>query len=62
MPSSSRTFCSPAGANEQAFHPDGRIPLTAKHDTGSLAVLDLERAEALCTVPANVGVETLSFY
>jgi hypothetical protein len=45
-----------------AFHQDGRILLTANHDAGSLAVVDLERAEVLRTVPAGVGVETLSFY
>jgi hypothetical protein len=38
------------------------ILLIANHDAGSLAVVDLERAEVLCTVPAGVGVETLSFY
>jgi hypothetical protein len=45
-----------------AFHPDGRILLIANHDAGSLAVVALERAEVLRTVPAGVGVETLSFY
>jgi hypothetical protein len=28
----------------------------------ALAVVDLEQAEVLRTVPAGVGVETLSFY
>jgi hypothetical protein len=50
------------GPMNMAFHQDGRILLTANHDAGSLAVVDLERAEVLCTVPAGVGVETLSFY
>jgi hypothetical protein len=31
-------------------------------DAGSLAVVDLEKAGVLRTVPAGVGVETLSFY
>jgi hypothetical protein len=30
-----------------AFHPDGRTVLTANHNAGSLAVVDLERAEVL---------------
>ena len=50
------------GPMNMAFHPDGRILLTANHDAGSLAVVDLEQAEVLRTVPAGVGVETLSFY
>jgi DNA-binding beta-propeller fold protein YncE len=50
------------GPMNMAFHPDGRILLTANHDAGSLAVVDLEKAEVLRTVPAGVGVETLSFY
>jgi YVTN family beta-propeller protein len=50
------------GPMNMAFHPDGRILLTANHDAGSLAVVDLERAEVLRTVPAGVGIETLSFY
>jgi DNA-binding beta-propeller fold protein YncE len=50
------------GPMNMAFHPDGRILLTANHNAGSLAVVDLERAEVLRTVPAGVGVETLSFY
>jgi DNA-binding beta-propeller fold protein YncE len=50
------------GPMNMAFHPDGRTLLTANHDAGSLAVVDLERAEVRCTVPAGVGVETLSFY
>ena len=50
------------GPMNMAFHPDGRTLLTANHDAGSLAVVDLERAEVLRTVPAGVGVEVLSFY
>jgi DNA-binding beta-propeller fold protein YncE len=50
------------GPMNMAFHPDGRILLIANHDAGSLAVVDLEQAEVLRTVPAGVGVETLSFY
>jgi hypothetical protein len=50
------------GPMNTAFHPDGRILLIANHDAGSLAVVDLEKAEVLRTVPAGVGVETLSFY
>ena len=44
------------------YSPDGRTPLTANHNAGKLAVVDLERAEVLRTVPAGVGVETLSLY
>ena len=50
------------GPMNVAFHPDGRTLLSANHDAGSLAVVDLEKAEVLRTVPAGVGVETLSFY
>ena len=50
------------GPMNMAFHPDGCTLLTANHDAGSLAVIDLERAEVIRTVPAGVGVETLSFY
>jgi DNA-binding beta-propeller fold protein YncE len=50
------------GPMDMAFHPDGRTVLTANHDAGSLAVVDLERAEVLRTMPAGVGVEVLSFY
>jgi WD40 repeat protein len=50
------------GPMNMAFHPDGRTLLTANHNAGSLAVVDLEQAEVLRTVPAGVGVETLSFY
>jgi DNA-binding beta-propeller fold protein YncE len=49
------------GPMNMAFHPDGHTLLTANHDAGSLAVVDLEQAEVLRTVPAGVGVETLSF-
>jgi YVTN family beta-propeller protein len=45
-----------------AFHPDGRTLLAANHDASSLAVVDLEQAEVLRTVPAGIGIETLSFY
>jgi DNA-binding beta-propeller fold protein YncE len=45
-----------------AFHPDGRIPVIANHNAGSLAVVDLKQAAVLRTVPAGIGVETLSFY
>ena len=44
-----------------AFHPDGRTVLTANHDAGRPAVVDLEQAEVLRTVPAGVGIEVLSF-
>jgi DNA-binding beta-propeller fold protein YncE len=50
------------GPMDMAYHPDGRTLLTANHDAGSLAVVDLEQAEVLRTVPAGVGIETLSFY
>jgi DNA-binding beta-propeller fold protein YncE len=50
------------GPMNMAFHPDGRILLTANHDAGSVAVVDLEQAEVLRTVPAGVGIETLSFF
>jgi DNA-binding beta-propeller fold protein YncE len=47
------------GPMNMAFHADGRILLTANHNAGSLAVVDLEQAEVLRTVPAGVGVEIL---
>jgi DNA-binding beta-propeller fold protein YncE len=50
------------GPMNMAFHPDGRTVLTANHNAGSLAVVDLELGEVLRTVPAGVGVEVLSFY
>jgi DNA-binding beta-propeller fold protein YncE len=50
------------GPMNMAFHPDGQIALTANHNAGSLAVVDLELGEVLRTVPAGVGVETLSFF
>jgi DNA-binding beta-propeller fold protein YncE len=50
------------GPMNMAFHADRRILLTANHDAGSRAVVDLEQAEVLRTVPAGVGIETLSFY
>ena len=49
------------GPMNMAFHPDGCTLLTANHDAGSLAVIDLERAEVIRTVPAGVGVETYPF-
>ena len=45
-----------------AFHPDGRTLLIANHDAGSIAVVDLEKAEVLRTVEAGRGCEVLSFY
>jgi DNA-binding beta-propeller fold protein YncE len=50
------------GPMNMAFHPDERTLLIANHDAGSLSVVDLEQGEVLRTVPAGVGVETLSFY
>ena len=44
------------GPMNMAFHPDGHVLLIANHDAGSLAVVDLEQAEVLRTVPAGVGV------
>jgi DNA-binding beta-propeller fold protein YncE len=50
------------GPMNMAFHPDGQIVVTANHNAGSLAVVDLEQGEVLRTVPAGVGIEILSFY
>jgi DNA-binding beta-propeller fold protein YncE len=50
------------GPMDMAYHPNGRTLLIANHDAGSLAVVDLEQGEVLRTVPAGVGIETLSFY
>ena len=50
------------GPMNMAFHPNGQIVLTANHNAGSLAVVDLEQGEVLRTVPAGVGVETFSFF
>ncbi len=50
------------GPMNMAFHPDGTIVLIANQDEGTLAVVDLEQAEVLRTVPAGAGVETLSFF
>jgi len=36
--------------------------LIGNHNEGTLAVCDLEQAEVLRTVRADVGVETLSFF
>jgi YVTN family beta-propeller protein len=50
------------GPMNMAFHPNRRVLLIANHDAGSLAVVDLEQAAVLRTVPAGVGIETLSFF
>lgn len=50
------------GPMNMAFSADGRTVVIANHNEGSLAICDLEDAEARCTVPAGVGVETLSFF
>jgi hypothetical protein len=50
------------GPMKLAFHPDGRTSLIANHDAGSLAVVNLDQAEVLRTLPAGTGIETLSFY
>ena len=50
------------GPMNMAFHPDGRTVLIANHDEGTITVVDLERAEALRSVSAGRGVETLSFF
>lgn len=50
------------GPMNMAFHEDGRIVVIGNHNEGTLAVCDMERAEVLRTVPAGVGVETLSFF
>jgi DNA-binding beta-propeller fold protein YncE len=50
------------GPMNMAFHPDGRTLLIANHDAGTIAVVDLEKAEVLRTVEAGRGCEVLSFY
>ena len=50
------------GPMNMAFHPDGRTLLIANHDEGTIAVVDLEEAEVLRTLPSGTGIETLSFY
>jgi len=50
------------GPMNMGFHPDGRTVLIANHDEGTLAVVDMDRAEVLRTVPCGKGVETLSFF
>ena len=50
------------GPMNMAFHPDGRTLLVANHDEGTIAVVDIEDAEVLRTLPAGTGIETLSFY
>jgi len=47
---------------DMAFHSDGRTVLIANQDDGTISVVDLQEAEALKTVHAGVGIETLSFY
>jgi YVTN family beta-propeller protein len=45
-----------------AFHPDGRTVVIANHNAGSVSVVDLEQGNVLRTVPAGVGIETLSYF
>jgi WD40 repeat protein len=51
-----------AGPMNMAFHPDGRTVVIAIHDAGSVSVVDLEKGDVLRTVPAGVGIETLSYF
>jgi YVTN family beta-propeller protein len=51
-----------AGPMNMAFHPDGRTVVIANQDAGSVSVVDLEQGDVLRTVPAGVGIETLSFF
>lgn len=51
-----------AGPMNMAFHPDGRTVVIANHDAGSVSVVDLEQGDVLRTVPAGVGIETLSYF
>lgn len=51
-----------AGPMNMAFHPDGRRVVIANHDAGSVSVVDLEKGDVLRTVPAGVGIETLSYF
>jgi hypothetical protein len=48
------------GAMNMAFCPDGCTPLTGNYDAGNLAVVDLERAEVLRTVPPLRAVKLFS--
>ena len=50
------------GPMNMAFHPDGRTVLISNHDEGTIAVVDLECSEISRSLPAGVGVETLSFF
>jgi len=50
------------GPMNMGFHPDGHTVLIGNHDEGTLAVVDLDEARVLRTVPAGTGVETLSFF
>jgi DNA-binding beta-propeller fold protein YncE len=50
------------GPMNMAFHEDGETVLIANQNEGSLAVCNLARAEVLRTVPAGLGIETLSFF
>jgi DNA-binding beta-propeller fold protein YncE len=51
-----------AGPMNMAFHPDGRTVVIANHNAGSVSVVDLEQGNVLRTVPAGVGIETLSYF
>jgi DNA-binding beta-propeller fold protein YncE len=51
-----------AGPMNMAFHLNGRTLVIANHDAGSVSVVDLEQGDVLRTVPAGVGIETLSYF
>jgi DNA-binding beta-propeller fold protein YncE len=51
-----------AGPMNMAFHPEGRRAVIANHNAGSVSVVDLEQGDVLRTVPAGVGIETLSYF
>jgi DNA-binding beta-propeller fold protein YncE len=51
-----------AGPMNMAFHPDGRTAVIANHNAGSVSVVDLEQGHVRRTVPAGVGIETLSYF
>jgi DNA-binding beta-propeller fold protein YncE len=51
-----------AGPMNMAFHPNGRTVVIANHNAGSLSVVDLEQGHVLRTIPAGVGIETLSYF
>ena len=53
-----RRHCRP----NMAFHPDERTVVIANQDAGNVSVVDLEQGDVLRTVPAGVGIETLSFF